>query len=278
MIDQVIGSVVAAGIDAAVRGGPRRQYKWNKRAAQDANQMNRENQQWLLDQERLIQEEQRKYDSPEAQMARYLAAGLNPHMIYGSGSSGGQAFPINAGNLPAVDIQAPSAAYPNPVPTFLGAMQTQAQLGLMEAKTGESLQKQALMDMQKQVLATNPMLNPKVLEAITNSTMAVADAKASEARYLWKTRQEVTWDGMNAVIEFDSYGAKKIRADVDGMMQRLGLNTVDLAIRNQILSSKQFENELKKIQVDWLQDGEITPQHVYQGLMLFFSKMMMLSK
>ena len=36
---------------------------------------------------------QNAYNTPEAQMARFKAAGLNPHLIYGQGSAGNAAAP-----------------------------------------------------------------------------------------------------------------------------------------------------------------------------------------
>jgi len=49
-IDPVTGKLVVEGVIAAsqaiARGGPRRQYKWNKKAANDTNAMNRDNAIW----------------------------------------------------------------------------------------------------------------------------------------------------------------------------------------------------------------------------------------
>jgi len=43
---------------------------------------------------------QNDYNSPQAQMQRFKAAGLNPNLIYGQGNSG------NAGSIPTPDVQA----------------------------------------------------------------------------------------------------------------------------------------------------------------------------
>lgn len=45
------------------------------------------------------------YNSPEQQMARYQAAGLNPNLIYGSGSSAGNASNIPKYNPPNINYQ-----------------------------------------------------------------------------------------------------------------------------------------------------------------------------
>lgn len=49
---------------------------------------------------------QNEYNSPQAQMSRYQAAGLNPHLIYGQGNSG------NAGAISTPDVQTPQTRSP----------------------------------------------------------------------------------------------------------------------------------------------------------------------
>jgi len=57
-----------------------------------------------------------KYNSPQAQMDRLKAAGLNPNMVYGSGSAAGQ----SAGQLPKYN--APTANYSHQPPVDLPSM------------------------------------------------------------------------------------------------------------------------------------------------------------
>lgn len=49
---------------------------------------------------------QNNYNSPQAQMARFQAAGLNPNLIYGQGNSG------NAGSISTPDVQTPQFRSP----------------------------------------------------------------------------------------------------------------------------------------------------------------------
>lgn len=261
VIAAIIGSVASTG-QAIARGGPRRQYKWNKKAAEDQNRMNRENQQWLLDQERQLQAEAREYDSPEAQMKRYLAAGLNPHLIYGSGSSAGQAFPIHSGQLPGANVQAPSASYPDIAGGFIGAAQSAAQFGLTQARTVESETNAALKSIQTDIAKTNPMLSPWVAEWVSTSMAETARLKSMEARTWLAQKDQV----MNI--------SRKINAEIEALTQKLGLNTVDLEIRNRILESKEFENAVKEVQAQWLKDAQVSPEHIRQGLMLLLTKML----
>lgn len=51
------------------------------------NKANKELAQYSFEQQRQMIREQNEYNSPQAQMARYKEAGLNPNLIYGDGSS-----------------------------------------------------------------------------------------------------------------------------------------------------------------------------------------------
>lgn len=268
-IDPATGKwIVEVGIAAASaisKGGPRRQYKWNKKAANDANAMNRENALWALEENRKIQQEQRVYDSPASQMARYKEAGLNPHLIYGSGgSSAGGAFPISTQGIAPSRIDAPNASYPDLAATYLQAGQTMAQTELAEAKTAESGYKQEALSIQNAIARANPMLDPGVAEWVKTSTEETARLKAIESRAWMSKSREM--DIMKV--------QEKINGQLQEMYQKIGLNTTDQNIRNKILQSKEFENAIKAIQVNWLKDAEITPQHIYQGILMLLSKML----
>lgn len=253
--------IVGPIANAITTGGPRRQYKWNKRAAQDANVMNRENQQWLLEQNRLLQEEQRKYDNPRSQMDRYLEAGLNPNMIYGNGSSAGQAFPIDAGNMPGVNIQPPSARYPDIAGSFMAAGQMSAQTQLAQARAGEVEMSIAYKSVLLDIAKTNPMLNPEVAGWVATTMQEMARVKAMEARSWLADPADVGGEKSNIY--------RKVQAEVDAMVQRLGLNTADLAVKNRILESKEFANAILEVQKKWMVDNEITPQvGLSAGMML----------
>lgn len=273
-MDPVTGSIVAEGvsqgINAITRGGPRRQYKWNKRAARDSMAMQREQSLWLMEQNKKLQAEQREYDSPSAVMARYKAAGLNPHLIYGGGSaSGGGAFPFSA-QPTSNQVAAPDASLPDLAPSYMEAARTASSIQLQQQKTKESIQSEALKNAQTRLAEANPMLNPDVAPSLVGAMKAVADAKANEARAWWNVRERTGEKG-----EFERYtlGEKKIVSLVESMSQRLGLNTADLDIKNKVLESKEFENAILEVQKRFLTDGDISPQHVFQFVMLLLSKM-----
>lgn len=255
---------IAPIVQGITQGGPRRQYKWNRRAMFDANALNVQNQERILQQNLRIQQEQREYDSAAAQMARYKAAGLNPHLIYGSGGGAGGAFPVEAGNLPGANLQPPSARWPDVASSFLSAGQTIANTELAQARQGEVEMNTALKEIQIDIAKTNPMLNPSVAQWVAASMMDTARLKSFESR---------RW--------MDRYGERnqtrveqRMEMEIEALSQRIGLNTADLSIKNKILESKIFENAVKQIQVDWLKDGDMSPEHIRQGLMLILSKML----
>lgn len=267
-IDPLIAQGVIATAQAISRGGPRRQYKWNKRAAEDTNRMNRDNAVWALEENKKIQHEQRVYDSPEAQMARYKKAGLNPHLIYGSGSSAGSAFPISTQGIAPSRIDSPNASYPDLAGSFIQAGQSIAQTELIGAKTIESEQKSELLGLQRAIAATNPMLDPRVYKATVESLESVAELKMREAQYM-----KSGWHEYGTNNASRNYAAK-IDAEIEALFKKLDLNTQDLAVKNKILESKEFENAIKQVQAEWLKDGDISPEHIRQGIMLLLTKML----
>jgi len=262
MIDEVIPAATVALINGAIQGGPRRQHKWNVKTAEAENAMNRDNQQWLLQQQKDIQNEQRAYDAPQAQMKRYLEAGLNPHLIYGNGSSAGSAFPISAGQLPASHIQPVDASYPAIGDSFVAASQALSSISLNKARTEQTQMNTQLQDVQRRINESNPMLNPNVAREVGYMMIETSALKATQAGF--KRMQQP--DGSNLAL-------KEVEAQVHALEQKLGLNTVDQQIRNKILESKEFENEVKRLNAEWLRDAKITPEHVRQGFMLILSKM-----
>lgn len=268
-IDPVTGQVIATGVIAAsqaiTRGGPRRQYKWNKKAAEDANRMNQQNADRQNAQNLAFQREQREYDSPAAQMARYKEAGLNPHLIYGSGAgASGGVFPIDAAGIAPARLDAPDASYPDIAGSYVQASQALAQTDLARSRTAESGLRQEAIEIQNAISKTNPMLSPSVAEWVRASMEETARLKALESR------QWMTGAYGKETYKFQ----EKINAELEQMSQKIGLNSADQSIRNKILESKEFENALKEIQVKWLKDSEVTPQHIYQALLLMLSKML----
>lgn len=75
------------------------QQQWNEQQAQNQQQWNQQmqNQQW--NQQLSFWHMMNQYNSPQAQMARFKEAGLNPHLIYGQGNAG------NAASVQTPDVK-----------------------------------------------------------------------------------------------------------------------------------------------------------------------------
>lgn len=203
-----------------------------------------------------LMEYQNAYNSPDAQMQRFKDAGLNPNLIYGQGNAGNMS---SAPQYPDVTSHTPD--YSTIVPSAIQAYQ---QARMTDAKTGEAYMNIQAKQVQTEIAKTNPMLKPHVAAWVSDSMEELAKLKTLESRQ-WMTQEQ----GGN-IMKFQS----KINSEVEALSQRLGLNTTDLAIKNRILESKEFENAIKQLQVNWLKDGDFTPEHIRQGLMLLLSKML----
>lgn len=85
-------------------------------------------------------EKMNRYNSPQYQMSRYRAAGLNPNLIYQSG---------NAGNATQVQpYQKPNTDITKSILESQQVKQSKAQIGLLENQSGTELEKQNLMKAQ----------------------------------------------------------------------------------------------------------------------------------
>lgn len=79
-----------SGVSAQMRN--QRQRKYQSQLMKEQNAMNIAN--WKM---------QNEYNTPSAQMARFLAAGLNPNLIYGQSNTAGSLPSVSAPNTPRED-------------------------------------------------------------------------------------------------------------------------------------------------------------------------------
>lgn len=193
----------------------------------------------------------RRYNSPKAQMQRYRDAGLNPNLIYSQGTPGNYGTPI--------DYQ----QFGNVGSSFIEASQTSAQTELTQQKTQESVSKTDLIDAQEDLVRANPFLDPEYLANFVEKGIADSQIKRQERDY----KLSIDAEG------FEN-GIRKMQTEVDLLMQRYQLGEADKKIKAQVFQSKEFQNELQRIQLNWMKDGDITPQHIYQGIMMVLMKLM----
>lgn len=206
---------------------------------------------------------QQDYDSPASQMARYKAAGLNPNLIYSQGTSGNMNSAPQFPDIQPANYQQAAQNIGN-IPTQVLQQSNQLELmksqtNLTDAKAQESSVKQDLMRSQQQLIAANPYLNKDYVSAMVSTLEATAQIKLQEVAF-----NPISKDLQN----------RKTLQDIENLEQKFRLGESDQKIKAQIIESKDFQNALQKIQLDWLKNGDVTPQHIYQGILLLLSKMM----
>lgn len=140
---------------------------------------------------------QNEYNSPAAQMARFGAAGLNPHLIYGQGSAG------NASSMP--QYQPPNLQYRYEAPTYGAALQSilptlmavgswmqQMRKSQVEIERGSTETERA-----RQLIDYLALRNPQVLSDAENrlslfpyQSQMLAHSAERARMGLWETGQE----------------------------------------------------------------------------------------
>lgn len=206
---------------------------------------------------------QNEYNTPLNQRKRYESAGLNPNLMYGQGTVGNMESAPRYPQQAAPDYQAALSG----LGTQIAQMQLmKSQTNLTNQKVAESGVKQDLMKSQKSLVDANPYLNKSYVDAMVLNLKSTAELKEQESSFmLSKTSVDgVRWER----------GYLKMQRELDLIAQRFNLGSADQKIKAKILESKGFQNALQGIQLKWMRDQEITPQHIYQGIMLLLQKMM----
>jgi len=196
------------------------------------------------------------YNTPAAQMQRYIEAGLNPNLIYSQGTSG------NMSPLPVADWQ---GAVSNLGSQYVQSELAQTQTDVGQQKIQESRAKTQLIEAQREVTKANPYLDATYLKGVVDNMVSTARIKVQEADFLTSG---------TASTGATTQGQAKMMLEINNLAQRTGLLEADQKVKDEIIKSQKFTNELKALQVKWLKDGDITPQHIYQGIMMLLSKMM----
>jgi len=215
---------------------------------------------------------QNEYNSPANQMARFGAAGLNPHLIYGQGNPGNQSTPLQYPQLKNVDYQ---TMYGTIIPSITQSALAQSQVAVQEQKIRQSGVEIQLKQMQERVLAANPLLNTDGFKAIIDGLKATAESKAAGASMQSMTAEWFTGQKSFQTADGPIHGPAgivKLEAEMKLLEQRFNLGSLDAKIKAEVLTSKEFQNSILEIQKKFLADGEVGPQQVYQFIMLLLMK------
>lgn len=232
--------------------GQGRAYKYNKNLAAYQHKKNMELLKFQLD-----------YNSPANQMSRFAEAGLNPNLVYTQGDAGNMSQPAK---YPEMAQMSPEV-FGNLGTQFAQMMLMRSQTRLTNTKVDESTSKKDLNKAQKAVAEANPWLNKAYVEAIVLQLSSAAKIKEQEMQFLTMGQVDIGTHRGEA-------GMVKMKLELDNLAAKFRLNQEDQKIRAKIVESKEFQNALQEIQLKWMKDKEITPQHIYQGIMMLLSKMM----
>lgn len=242
---------IVAGVSAIAQGiSQRRQNKKNMELAKFQNEANQSS----IDR-------QNEYNAPAAQMARYSDAGLNPNLVYSQGNPGNQSGIASYPDIGRTDYQSAAA---NLVPSFNQSALMQSQVAANNAKTTQTYAMTEVNRMQAKLIAANPLLNDEGFTSIIDGLKATAQLKYTQSA------GNIIENQINATSA--GHQVEKIFREVQLLEQKFNLGTSDQAIKAQVLKSKEFANAILEVQKKFMTDGDITPQHVLQFVMMLLSK------
>lgn len=204
-------------------------------------------------------DQQNEYNTPANQMARFMDAGLNPHLVYGQGSPGNQSSPNHMERAPIPDLS-------NVIPLMNQTMMTQSQTEALDAKTQQTYTVTALKEVEKRVLERNPLLNDPAFFAIIDGLLSTAELKRGE-----RGLQAVEMEYQTATV---GLRAAKIEREIELMEQRFNLGQLDGSIKAEVLKSKEFQNAILEVQKKFLADGELGSQQILQFVQLLLMKIL----
>lgn len=194
---------------------------------------------------------QNEYNSPTAQMKRLQEAGLNPHLVYGSGAAN-QAAPIKVGDAPAYKNQ-PVQMDLSPAQSVLGQyydtkMKT-AQTNLIETQNTVAIQEAAL----KQAQTANTMMQTargkfdlEMLNSLKANSLQMAEQNLR--KLTTETDVLVRRDFREAIMQSSNLSeAVKRMAKMDAETSNLGM---DKKLKAQALVSGQLDQQLKQWEIE----------------------------
>lgn len=208
--------------------------------------------------------QQNEYNSPQAQMERFQAAGLNPHLIYGQGSPGNQTAPLSFPDIKPVDHTRIAESVSQSFSTIQQARLVDSQVSAQNAQTRQRYAQTELTRLQSQVIAANPLLDDAGYKATIDGLKAAAELKKEQVR---STNIQNFVDDSTA-----SDRIVKVWNEVKMLDQRFKLSELDAKLKAEVLKSKEFQNAILEVQKRFMVDADITPQHMLQFVQLILMK------
>jgi len=200
----------------------------------------RENRQWNLEQ----WNRENAYNTPQAQMQRYVDAGLNPNLIYGSGSASSG----NAGAVPSSPIPHVESVTKGIDPsTFMSMLSAYQQIKQSEA-TVDLTQKNA-------DLVTQKTINEAILSNTLKSTAGIKSLEFEKNSRLLNTQVSTSEENLRKLQNVNKDIMYKINSLNPANLRRVDLSNAESVQRiNELnpalMQLRQVETQLKRLDYD----------------------------
>lgn len=273
----LIGGAVGA-ISSAIGGSS--QNKANLQAVRETNNANMELAKYQADRNLDLWNLNNEYNTPAAQMQRYLDAGLNPNLIYGNGSSsaGNSSSPASGFDAPRVSAPKVDNSYiPNAAQLFMQGLSQTAQIRKTNAETAmvyqniENLQKDnALKDLdiiyrnyrnsktKEEAAVWQELLRSRIMNIDSSTVINEANARLADSNRFTvdalkpykvaELKERVDNIAEDTLVKknsnrFQPYRIKLANAQIANYM-------ADIELKNQQKSESEIRTEVKRILVE----------------------------
>lgn len=211
---------------------------------------------------------QNAYNSPQAQMERFKAAGLNPHLIYGQGNSG------NASGAP--EYHAPDIQYRYAAPTYGGAIQsilpTLMSVGtwLQNMRLGEARydQMESTTERARQMVEYLETANPMLLRKLDNQLEMFPYQKSMQMYGSDLARQRLFQFEQQFRQEYGEPLFQQMDPRFDpgskGWADIGGTKRLEFLRKQAEVESQRYKNKLLEAQSSWTDYDITNPQGIMQ--------------
>lgn len=195
------------------------------------------------------------YNSPQEQMKRLQAAGLNPNLVYGTGAVANNSSGVNSVSKEAFKKVAPKLDLDTPVQGYFDTQMKTAQLDNLKTQNTvlfeESLLKRAQRDALEFGTGYKKKAEPYTLEELIhrkNKTAAEADIKESESRILHNLEN----------INYETAAEKLTKIRLENAKTSADTDRIKQGYRNLIKSG-----ELQQLEIEQRRKGISASDPIY---------------
>lgn len=187
---------------------------------------------------------QNEYNTPEAQMMRLKTAGLNPNMVYGTGTAGG----LTSGQMPKYNAPTVQYHYENPLGSVPDVLSRYQDFEMKNAQIDNiRAQRKAIEATTANREITNQLLQPELPLAEQN---ALAKFRGRESKYILQDRQQqlthqkVQMNQQSWPYQLESIKQGARRGDLENQMLLKSMSKLELGMQFQKLQNEYYTTKL----------------------------------